>query len=131
MRAALAYLSFRYVTAALPASCSRMYEKEFFGKNINMMILGIRRQKMKKILYTIKDPAGIHARPAGMLVKEAKQYESRIQLQKDGKKVSAANLIGIMGMGLRCGDQVEIFIEGPDEDTAEEGIQAFMSRQTL
>ena len=86
---------------------------------------------MKKILYTIKDPAGIHARPAGMLVKEAKQYESRIQLQKDGKKVSAANLIGIMGMGLRCGDQVEIFIEGSDEDTAEEGIQAFMSRQTL
>ena len=86
---------------------------------------------MKKILYTIKDPAGIHARPAGMLVKEAKQYESRIQLQKDGKKVSATNLIGIMGMGLRCGDQVEIFIEGPDEDAAEEGIQAFMSRQTL
>lgn len=86
---------------------------------------------MKKILYTIKDPAGIHARPAGMLVKEAKQYESRIQLQKDGKKVSATNLIGIMGMGLRCGDQVEIFIEGPDEDTAEEGIQTFMSRQTL
>lgn len=40
MRAALAYLSFRYVTAALPASCSRMYEKEFFGKNINMMIPG-------------------------------------------------------------------------------------------
>ena len=86
---------------------------------------------MKKILYTIKDPAGIHARPAGMLVKEAKQYESRIQLQKDGKKVSATNLIGIMGMGLRFGDQVEISIEGPDEDTAEEGIQTFMSRQTL
>ena len=86
---------------------------------------------MKKILYTIKDPAGIHARPAGMLVKEAKQYESRIQLQKDGKKVSATNLIGIMGMGLRFGDQVEISIEGPDEDAAEEGIQTFMSRQTL
>lgn len=87
---------------------------------------------MKKgILETIKDPAGIHARPAGMLVKEAKQYESRIQLQKDGKKVSAANLIAIMGMGLRCGDQVEIFIEGPDEDIAKKGIQAFMSRQTL
>lgn len=87
---------------------------------------------MKKgILETIKDPAGIHARPAGMLVKEAKQYESRIQLQKDGKEVSAANLIAIMGMGLRCGDQVEIFIEGPDEDIAQKGIQAFMSRQTL
>lgn len=87
---------------------------------------------MKKgILETIKDPAGIHARSAGMFVKEAKQYESRIQLQKDGKKVSAANLIAIMEMGLRCGDQVEIFIEGPDEDIAKKGIQAFMSRQTL
>nr|WP_294530704.1 HPr family phosphocarrier protein [uncultured Blautia sp.] len=81
---------------------------------------------MKKILYTIKDPAGIHARPAGMLVKEAKKYDSRIQLQKGDRKASATNLIAIMGMGLRCGDQVEISIEGPDEDAAKEGLQAFL-----
>lgn len=82
---------------------------------------------MRKILYTIKDPAGIHARPAGMLAKEAKKYNSRIQLQKGEKEASATNLIAVMGLGLRCGDQVEIYIEGPDEENAAEGIQIFLN----
>lgn len=44
---------------------------------------------MKTFEYTIKDELGIHARPAGLLVKEAKKYESQIRIVKEGKAVEA------------------------------------------
>ena len=47
---------------------------------------------MKTFDYTIKDAMGIHARPAGLLVKEAAKYESKVSLTKDGKTVDAARL---------------------------------------
>lgn len=44
---------------------------------------------MKKFEYTIKDEMGIHARPAGMLAKEGKKYESKITITKEGRTVEA------------------------------------------
>ena len=76
---------------------------------------------MKKFEYTIKDEVGIHARPAGLLVKEAKQYESKITITKDGKSAEATKLMALMGLGVKCGEAVE----GADEDTAFGKIQAF------
>lgn len=80
---------------------------------------------MKKFEYTIKDEVGIHARPAGLLVKEAKQYESKITITKDGKSAEATKLMALMGLGVKCGETVEVAVEGADEDTAFEKIQAF------
>lgn len=80
---------------------------------------------MKTFSYVIKDEIGIHARPAGMLVKEAKKYESRIILKKNGKAADAAKLMAVMGLGVKCGETVEVEITGADEDTACEGVQAF------
>ena len=79
---------------------------------------------MKSFEYTIKDELGIHARPAGILAKEAKKYESKITLTKDGKSVDVTRLMALMGLAVKC-DTVEVQVEGSDEETAFEGIKAF------
>lgn len=81
---------------------------------------------MKTFEYTIKDELGIHARPAGMLAKTAKGFESQIIIEKDGKEVLCTKLIALMGLGIKCGDTVKFKIEGSDEETAEKTIKEFM-----
>ena len=80
---------------------------------------------MKTFNYVIKDEVGIHARPAGLLVKEAKKYQSKVIIVKDGKKAEATKLMALMGLGVKCGDAVDIEISGEDEDNAYEGIKTF------
>lgn len=80
---------------------------------------------MKTLEYTIKDELGIHARPAGMLVKEAKGYDSKIIIVKGEKRVEATKLMAIMSMGIKQGETVVIEIEGGDEDASLAGMKAF------
>lgn len=80
---------------------------------------------MKNFEYTIKDELGIHARPAGMLVKEAKKYQSKITITKEGKTAEASKLMAVMSLGIKCGQTVQIAVEGADEEAAAAGIQAF------
>lgn len=80
---------------------------------------------MKKFEYVIKDELGIHARPAGMLVKEAKKYDSRIVLSQGEKKAEATKLIAVMGMAVKCGQTVAVEIDGNDEEAALEGMKSF------
>ncbi len=80
---------------------------------------------MKQFTYVITDEVGLHARPAGLLVKEAKKYESTITLACKGKSADATKLMAVMGMGVKHQDSVEVTVEGPDEDAAFEEIQKF------
>lgn len=80
---------------------------------------------MTKFEYVIKDEIGIHARPAGLLVKEAKKYESQITVSAHGKTAEATKLMAIMGMGVKCGDVVTVEAQGPDEEAAVEGLKEF------
>ena len=80
---------------------------------------------MKSFSYTVKDELGIHARPAGLLVKEAKKCTSSITIKKDGKTADATRLMAVMGMGVKCGNTVELEISGDDEDAAYEAMKAF------
>lgn len=80
---------------------------------------------MKQFTYTVNDPVGIHARPAGMLVKEAKKYTSTITIEKNGKSVNALKLMALMGLGVRKGDTVTVAAEGDDEDVAIAGLEQF------
>lgn len=80
---------------------------------------------MKTFEYIITDELGIHARPAGALVKEAKKFESRITIQKGDKEVEATKLMALMGLGVKCGDQIVVKIEGADEDRAAEQMETF------
>lgn len=80
---------------------------------------------MKNFSYTIKDEVGIHARPAGVLVKEAKKYESKITISSNGKSAGATKLMAIMGLGVKCGQTIDVTVDGADEDTAVEEIKKF------
>ena len=80
---------------------------------------------MKTFEYTIKDELGIHARPAGLLVKEAKKYESECTITKDGKTKKLTQLMMLMSLGVKQGETVTVTAEGADEDTAIEGLKEF------
>ena len=80
---------------------------------------------MKSFEYTITDQVGIHARPAGILVKEAKQYNSKIVVKMGDKAAEATKLMALMGMGVKKGDTVTVEVEGDDEDTAVNDMKAF------
>ena len=82
---------------------------------------------MKEFQYTIKDACGIHARPAGLLVKVVKSHASTATIEKDGKSCDMRKLMALMGMGVKQGDTVTIKVEGDDEDAAAEAIQKFMT----
>ena len=81
---------------------------------------------MKIFEYVIKDELGIHARPAGALVKEVKKFQSKITIQKGEKEVDASKLMALMGMGVKCGDKIVVKTEGTDEESAAKEIEAFI-----
>jgi len=81
---------------------------------------------MKSFDYTIKDELGIHARPAGLLVKEANKFTSKITISKGEKSTDAKKIFGIMGLGVKRGDVVTLSADGDDEDKAIAGLQLFM-----
>ena len=80
---------------------------------------------MKEFTYTIQEKVGIHARPAGLLVKEVKKYQSTVTIVKDDKSVNAVKLMDLMGMGIKCGDTVTVQVEGPDEAAAAAALEVF------
>ncbi len=86
-----------------------------------------RKYKMKTFEYTVKDSMGLHARPAGMLAKAAKGFESEITITKGDKTVSCTRLMAVMGMGVKCGDTVTFSISGNDEEAAEKAISEFVN----
>lgn len=78
---------------------------------------------MKSITITVKEKEGLHARPAGILCKVAKEHQSKITLTKGEKTVDMTRLFGIMGLGVKCGDEITIHCEGTDEDAACTALQ--------
>ena len=81
---------------------------------------------MKEFTYAITDPEGIHARPAGELVKVAKEFTSKITLTKDGKAGDCKKIFSIMGLGVKKGNEVVLAFDGEDEDAAYDKVTAFI-----
>ena len=82
---------------------------------------------MKEFKYVITDEVGIHARPAGLLVKEANQYASTITIIKGDKSSKATSLMKLMGMGIIKGDEITVQVEGDDEEAAAAAIEKFLA----
>lgn len=66
---------------------------------------------MNEFEYTIKDENGIHARPAGLLAKEAQRLPFDLTLECKGKSVDPKKLLALMGMGIKKGDTVKVTAE--------------------
>lgn len=77
--------------------------------------------------YTVKDEIGLHARPAGLLVKEAKKFNSDITvITSCGKSADAKKLFALMSLAITKGDTVTVKIDGSDESEAKTAIYEFM-----
>lgn len=81
---------------------------------------------MKTFSYVITDPEGIHARPAGVLVKECASHASSIKIAGNGKEADAKRLIALMSLGIKKDMEVTFTIEGEDEDATAEALEKFM-----
>ena len=73
----------------------------------------------------IKNPTGLHLRPAGILCKEAMQYKSLITFRfGDDNTANAKSVLSVLGAYIKCGDEIEFVCEGEDEDKALEALVA-------
>lgn len=80
---------------------------------------------MKQFTYVITDEAGIHARPAGLLVKEAAKFASSTTIAKGAKKGDLKRIFGVMALGVKKGEEITVTFEGADEDAAAAALEAF------
>ena len=85
---------------------------------------------MKKFAYTIQEANGVHARPAGLLVKAAKALDSTITLETAaGRSAAATRLMAVMGLGIKQGDTVTVTVEGGDEEASTAAMEKFFSEK--
>jgi phosphocarrier protein len=80
---------------------------------------------MQQFTYTIKDDLGIHARPAGLLVRLSSKYNSQITLVKDKKTADAKKIFSVMSLGVRYNDTVTVTVQGSDETEAADAVKGF------
>ncbi|MBE6548931.1 MAG: HPr family phosphocarrier protein [Ruminococcaceae bacterium] len=83
---------------------------------------------MKNFEITVFDPVGIHARPAGVLVKEAQKLSSDITVTCRGKSADAKKLLAVMSLGAKCGDTLSVSVEGENEINDAEKIKSVMEQ---
>ena len=81
---------------------------------------------MKEFEYTITDPLGIHARPAGLLVKLLAAIKSDAKVAKGEKIVNAKSILGLMGLQAKQGEVIKFIIEGADEEEAIKKVEDFL-----
>ncbi|MDR0600531.1 MAG: HPr family phosphocarrier protein [Treponema sp.] len=81
---------------------------------------------MREIRYLIDDPLGLHARPAGLLVKMAAKCKCDVQLGTPAKMVNAKRIIGVMALTLKQGNEMIMTFNGEDEEEAEKQARAFL-----
>ena len=81
---------------------------------------------MKEFEFVVTDPQGIHARPAGLLVKEAKKFESNISVFKGARKGDLKKIFTVMALGVKQGETIKVQVEGADEEQAASTVEAFL-----
>ena len=67
---------------------------------------------MEQFEYTIKDPNGLHARPAGLLIRRMQTVEGEWTIEKGEKTANMKKLLAVMGLGVRSGDRITVRAEG-------------------
>ncbi len=84
---------------------------------------------MTEIKYVIKDEMGIHARPAGELVKACAAYPCKIMISNGTKSMDAKRIMGVMSLGVKCGQEITMSFDGENEAEASAAIAAFLEEK--
>ncbi|MDM5315215.1 HPr family phosphocarrier protein [Fictibacillus sp. b24] len=83
---------------------------------------------MVEKIVTVQLKSGLQARPAALFVQEANRYTSDVFVEKEGKKVNAKSIMGIMSLAVGSGAELVLAVDGPDENEAIEALSAFVSK---
>ena len=87
----------------------------------NAAFSGVRKQEVGVMVsqkVVIKNPTGLHLRPAGILCKEAMQFKSLITFTFRDSTANAKSVLSVLGACVKCGDEIELTCEGEDEEEA-------------
>ncbi len=78
---------------------------------------------MKSFTYVITDKEGIHARPAGLVVAEAKKFASAVSIENKGKKADLKRIFAVMSLCVKSGESIVVTCEGADEEAAAAAVE--------
>lgn len=81
---------------------------------------------MVKFSFVVTDEMGLHARPAGALVKEAAKCTSKVTIKKGEKTGDAKRIFNVMGLSIKANEEVEIIVEGENEAAEAAVLEAFV-----
>ncbi|MCM3602502.1 HPr family phosphocarrier protein [Robertmurraya korlensis] len=81
----------------------------------------------KQVVVKLK--TGLQARPAALFVQEANRFSSEVFLEKDGKKVNAKSIMGLMSLAVSSGSSVNLIVNGTDEDAALEALEKYVQKE--
>lgn len=84
---------------------------------------------MKEFTFTIEDPNGMHARPAGMLATFAKRFQSDVRIKAGEKEADAKRLLSLMSLGATHGTRLTVSVSGEDEELAARELQNYFSEK--
>lgn len=84
---------------------------------------------MVKKQVEVKLKTGLQARPAALFVQEATRFSADIFIEKDGKKVNAKSIMGLMSLAINSGTIIELIVEGSDEQEALEVLSAYIEKE--
>ena len=80
-------------------------------------------------IVTVKNRAGIHARPAALIVKTANSFTSKLYIERDTMKINGKSIMGIITLGASYKTELKIIVDGTDEQAAADSIeQLFLNR---
>lgn len=82
---------------------------------------------MIEVQVTVRAATGLHARPATLVVQEAKRFQSAIRLRHGEKEAAAGSIIGLLGLGVKPGTEVTITADGPDEVDAAQALATLIA----
>ena len=88
-----------------------------------------REQEFATLEVVVKGDHGLHARPAGVLAKQAQSFEAEIFLVNDGQKADAKSILDVLTLAAGPGDVVEIQARGEDADRALDSLRSLFERK--
>jgi phosphocarrier protein HPr len=84
---------------------------------------------MVERIVTIRNRAGMHARPAALLVKTASSFTSQVYIEKDNERVNGKSIMGVITLGATFNSQLKVIADGPDEAKAVDAIAALFENR--
>ena len=77
---------------------------------------------------TVRNRAGVHTRPASMIVRESSRFASEFFIRKDGYEINGKSIIGVMTLAAEQGATLDLLFDGPDETAAADALEALFER---